>query len=172
MHDDLFHANAENFRRDLSQHRIAALSDLARACHDVERAIFVKLDRRAPNLDAEDATALHCYCHATPAPYGIAVAAIKRFIPADGIRALLKAFWQAARTELSPRMPDSVDFFALDGVPVAFAYRILAPKFQWVHAKLVRDFIDVRFQGEKALRRAIAAHGPCNGQNGIGSRGD
>src|SRR5579859_1941262 len=171
MHDDLLHTDAEDFSRDLSQHGIAALPDLARARHDVERAIFVELYGRASDLDAEDAAALHRYCHATPAPYGIAVAAFKRFVPANGSRALLDAFRQSARTELTPGMPDAVDFFPLDRVPVAFAHGILAPEFQRVHAKLMRDFIDVRLQREKALRRAIAAHGTRDRQIGIDSRG-
>ena len=43
----------------------------------------------------------------------------------------------------------------------------IAPEFQRIQIETMRDFIDVRFEGKKALRRAIAAHSACNGQIGI-----
>src|ERR1700680_2257628 len=66
-------------------------------------------------------------------------------------------------------MPDTVDFFSLDRVPTAFAHAILAPESQRVHIEAMRDFIDMRLQREKTLRRAIAPHRSSHRQVGIRS---
>src|SRR6266566_521997 len=101
MHNDLIHTYPERFGGNLAKNSVAALPNIGRARHYIERAIFIELDRSATKFKAGDATSLHRRCHTPPSPDGFTISAIKWSVPANCCCTAFQAFWQAAGTELA-----------------------------------------------------------------------
>ena len=94
VHDDLLHTYTQRLCSDLSQDGVAALPDIGRPGHHIERAVFVELNGCSPQLKAGNATALHSCSHATSAADRFAIPPVKWLMPAKGCHALFQALGQ------------------------------------------------------------------------------